>query len=116
MWWRSSDVTVFFLPLIVGVLFAVAACLLTGFSVLGALTFLAGIGTAFLVVATFVFLSGVVAVFLVMTLLAGVATTTFFATDFLAEVVLAAGFVVDFSLLVAMAIPFKVISLYNYCC
>ena len=50
MWYRSSGVTVFPLTLFLGVLFAVEAFLLVGFSVFGALTFLAAIGAAFFVV------------------------------------------------------------------
>lgn len=96
----------FFLTLFLAALFEVAACLLAGFSVFGALTFLAGVGAAFLVAAATVFLAGVGAAFLVVALVAGVASTTFLANGHLAGVVPVERGVVVFLLLVAMTIPF----------
>lgn len=86
MWQRSSGVTVFFLALFLGALFAVAEGLLAGITVSGALTFL------------------------VVALLAGVASTTCLANGDLVGVVLAAGGVGVFLLLVAMIISFKELS------
>lgn len=60
IWYRSSGATAFFLTLFLGLLFAVAASLLVGFLVFGALTFLAGTGAGFLVVTEAVFRVGVV--------------------------------------------------------
>lgn len=105
MWWRSSGLTVFFLELFAGSLFAVAAGLFVGFSVFGALTVLDGIGAASIVDAAVNLLAGVAAVFFVATLLVGGATTTFWVASFLAGVVLAAGVLVVFLLLEVMAIP-----------